>query len=305
MRYILLLLPLLLFSCYIPPEDEEAQSEQKEVKSLKSSNTVKQPKQSDDSGLQFSAPASETFLKMLSSEYKARGEELMQDGFTNEAKDFFKKSELAKLRDARYYSEKTFKLSASRENEVELARLFFERLRSNVSIFEFFPESLARMQTYYDCMIVEFKHEAQGHNKRDFCVNRFDKMQKGFQRTGFTKNIKYEKEAKRDSFAIYFALGSAVIENKYKDLIYKEVKSIKSNKFKINVTGLADKTGSKGINYKISKERAEAVKNLIVRYGIDSSRVSIEYLADNFSLINTEEAERFNRRVIVDVVLYE
>lgn len=256
--------------------------------------------------IEFNEKSMEIFLDMLSSEYKDRAEEFQKAGLQNDAEKFFEKSFAAKRRDAVHYNENTFPLPPKLKMEAELAGVFFDRLRSNVQIFDLFPESLARMQSYYDCMLVEMRENNKSGNPRAFCIGQFDKMQKAFQRKGYTKNMIYQIEKTRESIVVYFDLNSDVLKPEYIELIQKKIGSInQDDKYKIFITGLADKTGNAEINSKISKQRAEAVKKQIIKFGININSISLDYLGDNYSLVNTQKAEKFNRRVVVDIVSYE
>lgn len=242
------------------------------------------------------------FLSMLEKEYKKRSDEFKKDGYMPDAQDFLRKSKLAKARDASHYNENTFLLTSRQKDEAQLAGLFLDKLRGNTVIFDLFPESLARMQVYYDCMLVEFRDAGYERKPRTFCTNQFDKMQKAFQRTGFTKNIKYDDQ-NRETFVIYFDLGSDAISNQYFNTLNGIVKKAKNMPaYRIRIVGLADKTGSKGRNQAISRQRSENTKNALVRMGIPASKIDMEYLADDFSLIDTPKAERFNRRVVIDLI---
>jgi outer membrane protein OmpA-like peptidoglycan-associated protein len=250
----------------------------------------------------YSEAAIDTFLSVLEYEYKKRSIEFQNDGYKADAKTFIRKSKLAGERDATRFNENTFLLSQTKKDEAQLAGLFLDKLRRNTIIFNLFPESLARMQAYYDCMLIEMKDSGYEQNVRNFCTKQFDKMQKSFQRTGFTKNIKYDKEI-RETFVIYFDLGSGEISSENLKTLQEIAKKATSmKKYKIKIVGLADKTGSKEINRKISRTRSQNTKNKLIKFGIPSSVIEMEYLADDFSLIDTPKAEKFNRRVVIDLI---
>ena len=256
------------------------------------------------SELNYNEIAVQNFLSVLEQEYKNRGEELKKAGYIPDAQDFFRKSKMAKNRDATRYNENTFLLSSKQKDEAQLAGLFLDKLRSNTIIFDLFPESLARMQSYHDCMLVEFRDTGYEKKPRTKCITQFDRMQKAFQRTGFTKNIKYiQEEDIRETFVIYFDLGSDEISPQYFSTLGKIVKKAETmQNYKIKVTGLTDKTGSREINQNISRKRSENTKNALIRMGIPSEKIQLDYLADDFSLIDTQKAERFNRRVVIDLI---
>ncbi|MDR0762526.1 MAG: OmpA family protein [Campylobacteraceae bacterium] len=70
---------------------------------------------------------------------------------------------------------------------------------------------------------------------------------------------------------------------------------------KIRAEGHADSTGSKWYNLKLSQNRAIAVKNKLVEYGIDADRVETKGFSDDKPLKTniTEEGKAANRRVDV------
>jgi outer membrane protein OmpA-like peptidoglycan-associated protein len=255
-----------------------------------------------DKDLTYNEEAVDAFLSVLEHEYRKRSVEFQNDGYTLDAKTFLRKSKLAQERDATHFDENSFSLSQTKKDEAQLAGLFLDKLRGNTIIFNLFPESLARMQSYYDCMLIEMRDSSYKQNVRNFCTQQFDKMQKSFQRTGFTKNIKYDKEV-RETFVIYFDLGSREISSENSKTLQEIARKATSmKKYKIKIVGLADKTGSKEINLKISRARSENTKNKLMKFGIPPSAIEIEYLADDFSLVDTTKAEKFNRRVVIDLI---
>jgi outer membrane protein OmpA-like peptidoglycan-associated protein len=255
-----------------------------------------------DKDLTYSEAAIDAFLSVLEYEYKKRSVEFQNDGYTSDAKTFLRKSKLAQERDATHFNENSFSLSQTKKDEAQLSGLFLDKIRGNTIIFNLFPESLARMQSYYDCMLIEMRDSSYKKNARNFCTKQFDKMQKSFQRTGFTKNIKYDKEV-RETFVIYFDLGSGKISSENSKTLQEIARKATSmKKYKIKIVSLADKTGSKEINRKISRTRGENAKNKLMKFGVPSSAIEMEYLADDFSLIDTPKAEKFNRRVVIDLI---
>ena len=63
--------------------------------------------------------------------------------------------------------------------------------------------------------------------------------------------------------------------------------------FKVNLSGYADKgTGFPELNMRLSKNRAEAVRDALVKEGIDSSRISVEYWGDTRSVSETPSENR-------------
>jgi OOP family OmpA-OmpF porin len=100
--------------------------------------------------------------------------------------------------------------------------------------------------------------------------------------------------------------------NKYnvKKIYYSKIKkiaeAIKSNPNikKIEVAGYTDNIGSEKYNLMLSKKRAQAVANLLIKYGVSPSKIVVKGFGEKYPLLpNTTETNRaLNRRVeIVDV----
>lgn len=100
----------------------------------------------------------------------------------------------------------------------------------------------------------------------------------------------------------YFDSNSAVLPeegDKAVKLIADKLESFDT--VKIRAEGHADSTGSKWYNLKLSQNRAIAVKNKLVEYGIDADRVETKGFSDDKPLKTniTEEGKAANRRVDV------
>lgn len=54
---------------------------------------------------------------------------------------------------------------------------------------------------------------------------------------------------------------------------------------KIKIGGLADKTGTKAINYEISKKRADYIKSILVKDGINANRISTEGFGEDLATV--------------------
>ncbi len=92
---------------------------------------------------------------------------------------------------------------------------------------------------------------------------------------------------------------------KVKKIYYPEIKKIaevlKANpKIDIEIDGYTDNIGSKKYNLKLSFQRAEAVKNVLVKvYGINQKRITVKGCGEDYPLLpNTTSTNRaLNRRV--------
>ena len=75
-------------------------------------------------------------------------------------------------------------------------------------------------------------------------------------------------------FEIHFDLDKAVIKPEYQELIQKLADATQSNKnIKVSVVGHTDTSGSANYNYALGGRRAEAVQNLLIKYGIPASQI--------------------------------
>jgi OOP family OmpA-OmpF porin len=65
----------------------------------------------------------------------------------------------------------------------------------------------------------------------------------------------------------------------------------------LTVEGHADALGAEAHNLKLSKDRANAVKQLLIKYGLAESRVQAEGFGRSRLRVQTAHAEQQNRRV--------
>ena len=95
-----------------------------------------------------------------------------------------------------------------------------------------------------------------------------------------------------------------------KKIYYPEIKKIalamKANpKMRIEIDGYTDNIGSKEYNKKLSLERAEAVKKILVEiYGVNPKRIITKGFGEDYPLVpnSTETNRALNRRVeIIDI----
>ncbi len=100
-----------------------------------------------------------------------------------------------------------------------------------------------------------------------------------------------------------FETGKATIKSSALPQLDKVANSMGTKKYKIEVNGYSDSTGSAEANKKLSEQRAVAVKDYLVKKGIKSERVvtngfgSESPIADN----KTEEGRKKNRRTEIVV----
>lgn len=97
---------------------------------------------------------------------------------------------------------------------------------------------------------------------------------------------------------VYFRINSAKIDNNQQINIFNTAQFIKDTNAPIKVVGYADKdTGTSDYNMKLSEKRARAVaKELIDKYGISSSQITIEWKGSDVQPYNQNN---WNRVVIM------
>jgi len=112
--------------------------------------------------------------------------------------------------------------------------------------------------------------------------------------------VKFDKEGKFVTNAIYFDVNSAKIKSESWAALNQAATAIKSVQGKITIIGHTDSDGSKDFNMSLSKKRAESVKQALVKnFSIDPSR----FLTDGKGATvpidknNSPEAKANNRRV--------
>ena len=86
----------------------------------------------------------------------------------------------------------------------------------------------------------------------------------------------YIKESAKVTFpVIYFTFNSIDIQQNEETKLNAILKPLKENpNMKVTVTGWCDTKGSVAVNKRISRQRAETVKNWLVKNGIEASRIT-------------------------------
>jgi outer membrane protein OmpA-like peptidoglycan-associated protein len=112
--------------------------------------------------------------------------------------------------------------------------------------------------------------------------------------------IIFEKKAPIILDGVTFASGSAELSNNTKNILEKVVRTLKDYpKMNLEINGYTDNTGSITFNMKISKQRAESVRNYLINQGIQADRLTANgYGPENPIVSNsTKEGRAKNRRI--------
>ncbi|WP_251621493.1 OmpA family protein [Odoribacter lunatus] len=107
---------------------------------------------------------------------------------------------------------------------------------------------------------------------------------------------------------ILFATNKSELGSAAKTALTQFANSLKNSPdTDVTIYGHTDNTGSRAVNEKLSKERAEAVANFLVGNGISRSRLITEGLAYDFPIADntTAEGRAKNRRVEVYITANE
>jgi outer membrane protein OmpA-like peptidoglycan-associated protein len=101
-----------------------------------------------------------------------------------------------------------------------------------------------------------------------------------------------------------FASRSAEISSDARSALNSLVQELRRTDLPIRVIGHADATGRASKNGAISQERADAVRELLVRAGIPSPRITALGEGDRMPIANntTPEGRAANRRVVIELV---
>ncbi len=99
--------------------------------------------------------------------------------------------------------------------------------------------------------------------------------------------------------SIHFDLDSPRVRHASWGLVQRLAKFIVANPAieEVTIEGHADATGSEQHNLVLSRERAEAVKRLLVHFGVAADRLKPEAFGRSRLRVQTTRAERMNRRV--------
>ena len=103
---------------------------------------------------------------------------------------------------------------------------------------------------------------------------------------------------------IYFAFDSSAINDNSAEILNTQVKWLKKHeKVNVIVQGYCDERGTREYNLALGERRANAVKNYLVKKGIQANRIkTISYGKDKPVFVGTGEAVWAKNRVAITVI---
>jgi outer membrane protein OmpA-like peptidoglycan-associated protein len=109
---------------------------------------------------------------------------------------------------------------------------------------------------------------------------------------------KQEENPLNQPVRVHFYFNSADIKKEYLPYLNIVVKYMKTHQnVKIKIVGYTDNIGSKSYNQKLALKRAQAVKNYLVKLGVNPSRIVIEGVGkSDYIVSNSKELDRFTNR---------
>lgn len=103
---------------------------------------------------------------------------------------------------------------------------------------------------------------------------------------------------------ISFEFGESTISPDSYEYLDKVVELMKQSDIHIEIKGHTDNVGKEEFNLNLSKQRAKAVYDYLVKNGVDASKLSYSYygMSKPITTNDTEEGRRINRRVEFEIL---
>lgn len=103
---------------------------------------------------------------------------------------------------------------------------------------------------------------------------------------------------------VLFASGETTLQPEAEARLRDVVELLASEPDKqIRIEGHTDSTGSASANMRISRQRAEAVRDALIKLGIDATRVQAVGMGEDFPIASNESADGRSQNRRVDVIL--
>jgi OmpA-OmpF porin, OOP family len=125
------------------------------------------------------------------------------------------------------------------------------------------------------------------------------------QRMAYTLKLKYDPPKKFTLKNIFFETGLSTLRKESFPALNELVEVMKSKTtLVIEIGGHSDNAGNKASNQKLSTDRAKAVRDYLIKHGIDPKRVTAVGYGDTLPVASNEtpEGRQQNRRTEVRIV---
>ncbi|MFO1243460.1 MAG: OmpA family protein [Rickettsiales bacterium] len=163
------------------------------------------------------------------------------------------------------------------------------------------PELAARAQVLLDCWIGEIAKQ-EGSDALDYCQQQF------YNAIGALKNLTEKPEGKAPvvstSYLLFFDWDSTRLTTDALKKITQIMKDIHDmGKVSVTINGHTDRSGEESYNMELSQQRAEVVRDMLVKGGIAETLISLFAFGESDPAVPTADGvkEPENRRVEVFV----
>ena len=102
---------------------------------------------------------------------------------------------------------------------------------------------------------------------------------------------------------LYFESGKSTLQRRSFPYLDRLARIIVSANLSIRVKGHTDNVGSEELNIRLSRQRAVAVMEYLIRKGVDGSKITYSYYGSSMPLStnDTKEGRTLNRRVEFEI----
>lgn len=190
----------------------------------------------------------------------------------------------------------------------EARQLLILSLSNNVKLEQ--PEAAASAQLFFDCWVDQERKKGKPE-QIEICRNAFFEtvhelqlsegtIEKVEEETLIEKTKVKPLKGNTSSYHIRFGTGSTKVNKKGMEVVKSITKELeKIDYYEIVINGHADKTGTAIFNLKLSKKRAVAVKDALIKNSILPERIAIFAFGDTDPIVPTKRgvANPANRRV--------
>jgi membrane fusion protein (multidrug efflux system) len=97
--------------------------------------------------------------------------------------------------------------------------------------------------------------------------------------------------------SVYFAHGAAALDDVARSVVRMKAAEVIGIGTPITITGYADKTGRSGNNVELAKQRALAVKDALVQFGVQADRIRLQPPANVTGSGSDDQARRVDMKV--------